>query len=70
MLAVILSWAFAVLVAAVVLGFCAYELRWKAGRLHSDTTRLQATIGELNSLQGRLVGVRERIAAQVADLGN
>ena len=69
MLAVIFAWTFAVLVAAVVLGFCAYELRWKLGRLHRDATRLHHTIGELNALQTRLGGVRERVAGRVADLG-
>jgi hypothetical protein len=70
MLAVILAWTFAVLAAAVVLGFCAYELHWKVGRLHSDAAQLQRTIGELNALQGRLGGVRERVAAHVADVGD
>jgi len=68
MLAVILAWIFAVLAAAVVLGFCAYELRWKADRLHSDAAHLQRTVGELKSLQARLGGVRERISARPADI--
>ena len=69
MLAVILAWSFAVLAAAVVLGFCAYELGWKVGRLRGDAEQLQRTIGELNSLQGRLAGTRDRVAARGAEIG-
>jgi ABC-type uncharacterized transport system permease subunit len=39
------AWVLAVLVAAVVLGFCGYEVLWKLGRLRTNLTALQ-TLGE------------------------
>ncbi|MBN9619791.1 MAG: hypothetical protein J0H43_08675 [Actinobacteria bacterium] len=55
------AWGAAVLIAAVVLGFCAYEISWKARRLRSDLQRLQRTADEITRLQGRLVEVQGRV---------
>jgi outer membrane murein-binding lipoprotein Lpp len=57
------AWGAAVVVAAVVLGFCAYEIRWKADRLRADMRKLQATADELTALRGELAAVQERVAA-------
>lgn len=41
-LIVAVSWAVALAVAVVLLGFCAYELRWKLARLRTDLEGLDA----------------------------
>jgi hypothetical protein len=56
----IAAWGGAVLVAVVVLGFCAYEIVWKANRLRRDLGKLQAVNGQLVELQGRLAAAQER----------
>lgn len=66
MLAVILAWVFATVAAVVVLGFCTYELHWKAERLHGDAERLQRSVSELEALQRRLLDVQQRIASRGA----
>ncbi len=57
------AWIAAAVIAAVVLGGCAYELVWKANRLRSDLRRLQAVSEQLGPLQQRLAETQERIAA-------
>jgi hypothetical protein len=59
----IAAWGGAVLVAAVVLGFCAYEISWKADRLRRDLRKLQARADELTVLRGELSAVQERVSA-------
>ena len=53
-----LVWGIAVLIGIVVLGLCAFDLRWKAKRLSTDAEGLR-------TLQSRLVAVQEQ-AADVA----
>jgi hypothetical protein len=48
---VLFVWIGAVAVAAVVLGFCAYELSWKSKRVRADLGKLEALSGELRALQ-------------------
>ncbi len=48
----IAAWGAAVLLAVVVLGFCAYEINWKAKRLQRDLRRLQGA----ERPAGRLAG--------------
>ncbi len=69
MLAVILACVFAVLVAAVVLGFCGYELHWKLTRLRRDADRLQQTVAELGALSGALAQVQQRLAEVRTSVG-
>lgn len=59
----IAAWLGALAVAAVVLGYCGYEIVWK-------TRRLRADLGELQSLQQQLAAIalvlgqaRERLTA-------
>jgi hypothetical protein len=50
------AWLGAIVLAVVVLGGCAYEIRWKAKRLRGDLAALR-TLGE------DLVGVGHELAA-------
>jgi hypothetical protein len=59
----ILAWAVAVAVAVVVLGFCAYEIIWKANRLRRDVATLQVAADQLTELRDGLAAVQERAAA-------
>jgi hypothetical protein len=59
----IAAWVVAAVLAVVVLGFCAYEISWKATRLRNDIRALDAVTGELQSLRGKLEETRERLAA-------
>lgn len=59
----IAAWAGAAVVALVVLGFCAYEITWKAKRLQRDLRTLQAVAGQAAELRGRVAEAQERIAA-------
>ena len=57
----IAAWAGAVLFAVVVLGFCAYEIVWKARRLQSDLIRLHQTQTDAMSLRDALQSSVERL---------
>ena len=57
------AWGAAVLIVVVVLGFCAYEISWKAKRLRTDLQALQGTVDQLSRLQGRVAEVSDRVAA-------
>lgn len=59
----ITAWIVAVVVALVLLGFCAYEINWKAKRLQRDIGELNAVADELQELRGRLADTQERLAA-------
>ena len=55
-------WLGAVAVAAVVLGFCGYELSWKGSRLRRDLARLSEQSARLVALQHEIGRVRRRVA--------
>ena len=55
-------WIGAVVMAAVVLGFCAYELVWKSKRLAADLGRLAGASARLSELQRELAAARQRFA--------
>ncbi|WP_375490165.1 hypothetical protein [uncultured Jatrophihabitans sp.] len=57
------AWIAAVVVAIVVLGFCAYELMWKTKRLRGDLERLQTLTAELDTVQHTLAAAQQRMAA-------
>jgi hypothetical protein len=61
------AWIGAVAVAAVVLGFCAYEVTWKSRRLTTDLERLTALSQKLTALQHD-VEAAQAIQRRVADL--
>lgn len=58
----LLAWAGALVIAAVILGFCSYELRWKLARLRTDLGRLQALGGQLRALRDDATAAQERAA--------
>ncbi len=62
----LIAWLAALVVAAVVLGFCAYELRWKANRLQRDLENLHAANADLESIRQTVALTQQRIAAATA----
>lgn len=60
----IAAWVVAAVVALVVLGYCAYEIVWKAKRLQRDVGELTKAADQLQSLRGQLVEVQRRINAR------
>jgi hypothetical protein len=60
---VIAVWLFAVLFAAVLLGFAGYELAWKARRLAADRAKLDTTAAGLAELAAQLQAAADRAAA-------
>lgn len=60
---VIGAWVFAVALAIVVLGFAAYELRWKVRRLATDRRKLEGVIAQLTATAAQLQVAAERAAA-------
>ena len=61
----LLAWAAALVLALVVLGFCAYEIFWKAHRLRGDLDRLRALEGPARELQVGLAAAQVRLARAV-----
>jgi hypothetical protein len=59
----IIAWGAALLIAAVLLGFCAYEVSWKAKRLQRDLRSLQGLAEQADELRGQLAQAQERLAA-------
>lgn len=57
------AWIGAAVVAVVVLGFCAYEIVWKARRLQADLGELTAVTARMTELQSQLAATQQRLAA-------
>ena len=57
----VIAWAGAVVFGLVVLGFCAYEVRWKAKRVRSDIEKLRTLEGPAQSLLAQLTAAQERL---------
>ena len=57
------AWAVALAVALVVLGYCGYELFWKARRLRADLRQLQELAGRTQQLREVLTVIQDRVAA-------
>lgn len=55
----------AVLIALMVMGFCAYELLWRVRRLRRDVAALAELAPEVAALQSRL----EQVANRVSTIG-
>lgn len=62
------AWLAALVVALVVLAFCAYEINWKSRRLRDDLAKLQALQTSVEGLQAEVAAVQHRVAAAQADL--
>lgn len=58
------AWILAAVVAIVVLGYCVYEITWKAKRLRRDVAELTAAGEQLQTLQRQLNDVRQRLTAR------
>jgi hypothetical protein len=58
----IIAWLAAVVVAVVVLGFCAFELRWKSRRLQADLGQLLGDAETLDQLRGVVAEAQLRLA--------
>lgn len=63
MLIPIVAWAAAAVIALVVLGFCAYEIIWKANQLRRDVAKLQVATDRLTELRDGLAAVQQRATA-------
>ena len=61
------AWLFAVVLAAVVLGFAVYELAWKLRRLRDDQRKLEGVITDLGDAAGRLQTAADRARRLTAD---
>jgi hypothetical protein len=59
----IAAWSAAVMVALVLLGFCAYEISWKAKRLRGDLRQLQVVADRLAELRAGVAETQQRVAA-------
>ena len=55
-------WIGAGVLALLVLGFCAYELSWKARRLRREGARMQELGERAQALQGEVASVQQRAA--------
>lgn len=58
----VIAWIVVLVLGAVVLAFCTYEVTWKARRLQSDLVRLQPVAVRLQSLQADVAAVQGRLA--------
>ncbi len=59
----IVAWIVAVVLAAVIVAFTAYELHWKSGRLQQDLAKLIGLGAQAQQVQTELDAARERAAA-------
>lgn len=58
---VIGAWSFAMLFAAVLLGFAGYELTWKSRRLATERAALERLVGELTAVGAQLQAAADRL---------
>jgi hypothetical protein len=59
----IAAWLAALMVAAVVLGFCAHEILWKSKRLRADLRELQGAAERIAELRVELAAAQQRLTA-------
>lgn len=59
---VIGAWIGVLVFAAVIIGFCAYELIWKARRLRRDLASFLEVGGRAQQLRAEAVAVQQRLA--------
>lgn len=59
-----LVWGIAAVVAIVVLGYCALDIRWKAARLAQDLAGLAALRGDLVRLQAEIASAARRLPVE------
>lgn len=56
----LIAWVAALVVGVVILGFCGYEVAWKADRLRRDLARLQALTEPIAAIQNDIAAARHR----------
>lgn len=56
------AWIGAVVVAALVLSFCGYEIFWKARRLQTELLRLSGLTERLGAIQADVAVAQRRLA--------
>jgi hypothetical protein len=59
----IVAWALAGALAIVVLGFAAFEIRWKLRRLRTDIDELDTVVGQLRTVQADLTTLANRVSS-------
>jgi Tfp pilus assembly protein PilN len=59
---VAIAWGVALIIAAVVLGSCLYELSWKSARLRKDVALLAESEAALAGLHAQIRAAQERLA--------
>ena len=57
------AWIGAAVLALVVLGFCAYEIVWKAQRLQRDVRKLEVLNDQIAELRAQVAAAQQRVAA-------
>jgi hypothetical protein len=60
---VLLAWGIALVLGLGILGFCAYEVLWRLGRLRSHAERLNAVAAQLVALGDEAAAVQQRLTA-------
>lgn len=60
-------WVGVVVVAAVLLSFCGYEVAWKAKRLRRDVERLGEVSVRVQDLQAQAVALQDRLARALVE---
>ena len=58
---VLFVWIGALVVAGVILGFCAYEVSWKSGRFKTDLDKLNALTSDLTALHEQAAATQLRM---------
>jgi len=61
----IIAWIAALVLGAIVLSFCGYEVWWKARRLQRDLARLQVLDERWARLQDDVAGLQARVGNAV-----
>lgn len=59
----VIAWIAAAVFALAVLGFCAYELTWRARRLRGDMDRLADLAARAAGMRTELADAQQRLAA-------
>jgi hypothetical protein len=60
------AWIFAALLMVVILGYCGYEISWKANRLRGDLARAQDDAERLEGLGAHLIEAQQRLGRPAA----
>jgi hypothetical protein len=55
------AWIFAALLMVVILGYCGYEISWKANRLRGDLAQAEDDAKRLDGLRAHLIDARQRL---------